>query len=249
MEKLRFYTNNIGPIKENERKSLQKAFHLAKNIDGISEVTILIHTKSNTGYLERTFGRSIIKNLFDGQFNLFDGGPRVKIETTRTINDNTKKRILLSFGLSSKELFKYDNFYSVVAIIGHQWAENELKDWAESWGVEEIFSGTKIYKNYNLDKVVKFALDDLTDSINMTTGIHNPMDEELCKTYLRTLNKYGFELNEKSISAYLITEKGWDSDHASDVIKLICKLNSGSYFKGGKKTGLQNYLKNWKSRE
>lgn len=248
MEKLRLYTDNIGPIKENELKSLQKAFQLAKDIDGIEEITILIHTKSNTGYLERTLGPENIKGLFNGQFVAFNGGPRLKIETKRTINDNNIKRILLTFGLSSDELFKYDCFYSVVAIIGHQWSENELKDWAESWGAEEIISGTKKSKKINLDKVIKYAFDDLTDSVNMSSGIRHPLDEELCKTYLRALNKYGYSLNERDVLSYLITEKGWDSEHADDVLKLISKLNSGSYFIGGQKTGLQNYIKNWKNR-
>ncbi len=246
---MRFYTDNIGPIKENELKSLQKAFQLAQELDGVQEVTILIHTKSNTGYIERTLGADKVKGLFSGQYVAFDGGPRIKLETTRTINDNNIKRILLTFGLSSDELFKYDSYYSVVAIIGHQWSENGFKDWAESWGAEEVISGSKVSKSDNLDNVVKCAFDDLTDSVNMSTGIHHPMDEELCKTYLRALNKYGYVMNEKDVTSYLITEKGWDAEHANDVIKLISKLNSGGYFNGGQKTGLQNFIKNWKEKE
>ena len=246
MEKIRFYTNNVGPIKENEAKSLQKTFQLAKEIDGIDEITVLIHTKSNTGYLERTVGIDKIKGLFSGKYRAFDGGPRIKLETMKTIIDDNKRRILLSFGLSSEDLFKYDCFYSVVAIVGHQWSEYGLKDWSESWGAEEIISGTKLSKKDNLDKVVKKAFDSLSNCINMTTGIHHPMDEKRCKTYLRALNKYGYNLNEKDISSYLITEKGWKSEHVDDVIKLISKLNSGSYFKGGEKTGLKEYIMKWK---
>jgi hypothetical protein len=247
MEKLRFYTNNIGSIKENEAKSLNKAIELAKEFDDIDEITILIHKKSNTGYLERTLGNDKITGLFNGQFIAFDGGPRVKVETTRTINDDNKKRILLSFGLTSEELFKYDKFYSVAAIVGHQWLENGLKDWAESWGAEEVITGTKPRKKELLDQVVKNAFDDLSESINMKTGILHPMDEEQCKTYLRSLYKYGYHLNEKNVFSYLVTEKGWESDYANDVIKLISKLNSGGHFKGGSKTDLHNYIKRWKS--
>lgn len=248
MGKIRFYTDNIGPIKENELKSFQKAFQLAKEIDGIQEITILIHTKSNIGYFERTLGANKIKGLFYGQYVAFDGGPRIKLETTRTMTDNNIKRILLTFGLSSDELFKYDSFHSVFAIIGHQWLKNGLKDWAESWGAEEVISGLKMTKNDNLDEVVKCAFDDLTESVNMSTGIHHPMDEDLCKTYIRALHKYGYAMNEKDVAAYLITEKGWDAEYANDIIKLISKLNSGGSFNGGQKSGLQNYIKKWKEK-
>ncbi len=248
MDKLRFYTENIGPIVENEKITLQKAFQLVEEIDEIQEITLLIPTQSTTGYFERIFGTDRIKGLFTGKYKVFNGGPRLKIETTKTIRDNNIKRILVSFGLSSDKLFNYDGFSSVAAIIGHQEYKDGLKDWAEAWGAEEILSGTIKLKSSNLDKVVKCAFDDLSAVINISTGITHSMDEMMCKTFLRALHKYGYDLNEKDISSYLITEKGWDSKHAKDVIKLISKLNSGSYFQGGQKTGLQNFTKNWKSR-
>lgn len=74
------------------------------------------------------------------------------------------------------------------------------------------------------------------------------MDNDRCKTYLRALNKYNYELNPIKIKSYLVANLNWDNRHAEDVIKLIEKLNSGSYFMGGEKTGLQNHIKRWKSR-
>ena len=82
----------------------------------------------------------------------------------------------------------------------------------------------------------------------MTTGIHHFMDKELCKTYIRALNKYDYELNSKEIFSFLTTELNWKSDNANDVIKLIDKINSGGYFTGGAKTGLQYHIKRWKSK-
>lgn len=99
------------------------------------------------------------------------------------------------------------------------------------------------------DKVVQEAFNDLSQSINMSTGITHPMDNEQCKTYLRALHKYDYELNSIIIFSYLTTELNWEADNANDVIKLNDKLNSGGYFMGGSKTGLQNYVKDWKSRK
>ncbi|MFA7123372.1 MAG: hypothetical protein WC212_04985, partial [Candidatus Delongbacteria bacterium] len=127
-----------------------------------------------------------------------------------------------------------------------QWAEGGLKEWAESWGAEDILSAKAFKKSNNLNKIVKMALDDLTNSVNMSSGIRHQSDNDLCKTYLRALNKYGYELIEKDILSYLITEKKWDLEYANDIIKLVSKLNSGSYFIGGEKKGLKHYIKRWK---
>jgi hypothetical protein len=249
MEKERFYTENIGPIKENELASVRKAVELCRANNEINEVTLLIHTKNNTGYIERVFNGANIKSLFNGA-KIDNGLPLFKIETVKTLDDNyRKKRVVIAFGLRSDELYKYDDFESIVAIIAHQWNENGVKEWAQTWAATETLSDIQAPKVNYPHKVVQEAFNDLTKSINMSTGITHFMDEELCKTYLRALNKYEYTLNSQEINAYLITELGWESDDVKDVIKLIDKLNSGGYFKGGDKTGLQNHIKRWKLRE
>jgi hypothetical protein len=246
MKKERFYTENIGPIKQNEVASVRKAVEICQANTEINEITLLIHTKNNTGYIERVFTGANIKSLFNGA-KIDNDLPLLKIETVKTLEDSYhKKRVLVAFGMRSDELFKYDDFESILAIIAHQWNENGVKEWAQTWAAREILSDIPARKMNLPHKVVQEAFNDLTNSINMSTGITHFMDEELCKTYLRALDKYEYALNSKEISAYLITELEWKSDDVKDVIKLIDKLNSGGYFKGGDKTGLQNHIKRWK---
>jgi hypothetical protein len=247
MEKIRFYSSNIGPIKENELKALKKAIQICTENDEIQEITALIHTKNNTGYLERIFETRDAKNFFTG-IKIDSSIPILKTETIKTINDDwNKKRVLITFGLRSEELYLYDEFESVVAIIAHQWNENGVQEWAKTWGAVNILTNQTSEKHNLPNKVVQNALNDLTNSINMSTGINHSSDEDLCKTYLRALNKYEYQLNQVEINSYLISELNWQADNAKDVIQLIDKLNSGSYFKGGDKTGLQNHIKRWKS--
>ncbi|MEK9603614.1 MAG: hypothetical protein VW127_04240 [Flavobacteriaceae bacterium] len=247
MEKKRYYNDNIGPIKENEVLALKKAFELCNEIGDITQITLLIHTKGNTGYLERIFETRNLKDFFRG-VKIDENYPPLKIETVRTFNDDWQgKKIVVAFGLRSNELHKYDDYENVAGIIAHQWSEDSVKDWAKSWGAMNLKSETKIEKTALPDKVVQQAFIDLSNSINMTTGITHFMDEEQCKTYIRALKKYGYEMNSKEIFSFLTTELNWESDNANDVIKLIDKVNSGGYFKGGAKTGLQHHIKRWKS--
>lgn len=248
MDKERFYIDNQGAVAENERSSISKAFDLAKQIDGITEVVLLIHTKSNTGYLERVFGDQKVKDLFKGTLMLFKNGPRVKIETVKTIQDHTSDKIIVAFGLESDELFVYDDYYNTHAIVGHPWVKDSVEEWAKTWGATEITTNKKAAFYPLPDTVVCRAFDDLTEDINMTTGIHHPSDEEQCKTFLRALHKYEYRLDEQEVFAYLVREKSWKTRHAKEVAELINRINTGRSFQGGRKTGLQHYIKAWKER-
>jgi hypothetical protein len=249
MEKIRYFNDNTGPIKEAEVLAFKKALQLCNELENINEVVLLIHTKSNTGYLERILETRNLKSYFKG-VKLDPKYPIFKIETTRTFSDNYQKNvILICFGLRSEELSKYDDFESTKAIIAHQWKNPEVQNWAKSWGAINLCTEEKIEKTPFPNKVVQEAFKDLTSSINMSTGITQPMDKELCKTYLRALHKYDYKLDSSEVFAYLTTELNWDSDNAKEVLTLINKVNSGGYFNGGTKTGLQNHIKDWKSRK
>lgn len=253
MEKPRYYTDNIGPIAENEMTALKKAIELSQEIENIGQITILIHTKRNTGYIERTIGSKYLKSLFNGTVTAYNNGPKLKIETLRTFDKvygwQKKRSILLAFGLDSKDLFKYDDDETIKGMVAHQWMENGVADWAKTWGAIELISGEKIETTDFPDKIVQKAFDELTGVINLSTGIHHSMDNNRCKTYLKALNKYDYELDPVKIKSYLITKLNWENRHTDDVIELIEKLNAGRYFKGGDKTGLQNHIKRWKSKD
>ncbi len=87
---------------------------------------------------------------------------------------------------------------------------------------------------------------ELTESINMSTGITHPMDEELAKTIILSLHKYEHQLNADVVCAFLLRQLGRESEDANEIKKLITTLNEGRYFRGGEKAGLQNYYESWK---
>ena len=248
MAEIRYYNNNQGPTKENEMLALKKALEICNEKGNIEEIVLLIHTKNNTGYIERIFETRNVKKFFNG-VKIDANYPPLRIETIRTFNDDYQsKKILVAFGLRSEELYKYDDFESIVAIIAHQWVEPDVQDWAKTWGAIDLSTNEPIAKIDLPSQVVQNAFTNLSNSINMSSGITNPFDNDRCKTYIRALKKYDYEMNSQEIFSFLTTQLNWDSDNAKDVIKLIDKVNTGSYFKGGSKTGLQNHIKRWKSK-
>lgn len=247
MIKHRYFNNNTGPIKENEIKALQKALEICDKENDIDDIILLIHTKNNTGYIERIFDTRNVKKLFSG-VKIDPKYPPIRIETVRTFTDlYHSKIVLVCFGLRSEEIYKYEDFESVVGIVAHQWVELDVKNWAKTYGAIDIDTNEEIEKTEKPDLLVQNAFKDLTSSINMSTGIVHSDDNERCKTYIRALKKYNYEMNSQQVFSYLTSELNWDSDDANDVIKLIDKINSGGYFKGGAKTGLKSYIKRWQS--
>lgn len=245
MEKVRLLVNNQGPNEENEKLSVASTIKLVQDFDDVNHIQFLIHTKNNTGYLDRVFGEQITKKLFTG---IKQDGIIFKIETLRTLSDySLNDRVIAAFGLTSEELLKIEDYDNVKGILGHSWLKDGLLKWAQTWdNVQELTTNSKI-SAFPLPPIeVQKAFDDLTFSINMSTGISHPSDEELCKTYLRALKKYSINLNEEEILAYLMRIKGWSYNKSKDVISIISKINLGKSFNGGSKTGLQNHIKRWR---
>jgi|SRR5690554_2378222 len=245
MTEIRYYNNNIGPVKANEAKAVHKALEICNDVRDIEEIILLIHTKNQTDYVKRVFDISNVNKLFSNTV-IDPKYPPFRIETIKTFNsDYRSKKIVVAFGLRSKDLFKYDDFNHIYALIAHQWTEPDVQEWAKKWGAIHLDTETEIETTELPPQIVQRAFEDLTGSINLSTGIVHSSDNALCKTYIRALNKYNHELNSEKIYSYLTKNLGWEYDDAKDVIKLIDKINSGGYFQGGDTTGLKYHIKRW----
>lgn len=64
MEKIRYYNDNTGPLKEAEVLAFKKGLQLCNELNNIDEIVLLIHTKNNTGYLERIFETRNLNSYF-----------------------------------------------------------------------------------------------------------------------------------------------------------------------------------------
>jgi hypothetical protein len=247
MEKKRYYIATQGNDDEAYREAMAFACQLANKDPEIEKVILLAHSKQNTGWLERLYGEGTVKNLFNGT-RFRDCKPLFKIETLRTYKQGyTKDEVVITLALDSEEVLKIDNHRSVKVIIAIPWSTEGIAKWVQTWNPFELRGKQDIVTVYQVPScLARKAMEELTATINMTTGIHHPMDEDRAKTYIKALHKYEPELNADVIGSYLVRELKWQTRHAKDVEKLIHTLNSGKYFQGGQKVGLQNHYKRWK---
>lgn len=94
MEKYRYYVDTHGVDDLAVKQALSQAIEFRKSDSSIKQIVFLIHTKDNTGYLERVFGVEKLKALFGGTIQSYENGPFFKIETLKTIKDNSYNRTI-----------------------------------------------------------------------------------------------------------------------------------------------------------
>ena len=248
----RFYIDTHGNDDGAYDKAYKFALKLAKKDNNIKNIVFLVASKNNTGWLDRLYGESVVKQLFKGikEVNLL-----VKIETIRTYSKSYANAtdIVIACGLNSKEIFNIEDYRNVEYIIAIPW----LKELAQSWITTKNPSILIVSEEDIIEKtrneipkpslIIQEAFRELTNSINTSTGISHHLDNGKAKTYVKTLHKYEPILNSDLICSYLVNDLNWEVRHSNDVRKLIDTMNNGKYFVGGDKTGLQNHYKRWKN--
>jgi hypothetical protein len=247
MSKNRFFIATSGNDDNAYLEAIDYACKLANHDPEIKRVVLLLLTKNNAGWFERLFGQVVVKQLFNGT-KFKDCKPEFKFETRKTYSDSfSPSEIVITCGLDSEDVLPIDDFYSVKVIIAIPWLRNGLEKWVQIWEPTELRGNQQSVAKYPEPScIVKKAMQDLTEGINLSTGITHPLDEEQAKTFILALHKYEPNLDADILGAYLVRELNWDTDQAKQVEKLITILNNGKYFKGGQRTGLQNYYKQWK---
>lgn len=255
MSKKHYYFDTYGNDDDAYEKAFQYAVSVIKQNPELNRITFLVPSKNSTGWLDRIYGESTVKKLFNGiNYN----GVIVKIETIKTYKNNygNALEILICCGLNSEEIFKAQDYMQVDTIIAIPWLKENTQSWINTSNATKLNKDLKQEENSTEDneypepsEITKTALQELTNVINKSTGITHHMDNNRAKTYIRALHKYEPELSSDILCSYLVNELGWQVRHANDVRKLIDTLNNGKYFQGGEKTGLQNHYKRWKNKK
>jgi hypothetical protein len=245
MSKQRFYIDTSGNDDAAYTEAMRKACELADGDPQIKKIVLLINSKGSTGWFERLFDSAIVKKLHIG-YKFSDCRPIFKFETVKTYRDTfDASEIVITCGLDSADVLKIDDYHSIKAIIAIPWLKDGLKKWVQTWGPTDIRGGAVATAYPEPSCIVQKAMIELSESINMSTGITHPSDEEMAKTFILSLHKYESSLDANIVGSYLVRELHWDTEDAKEIEKLINTLNSGKHFKGGSRTGLQHPYKRW----
>ncbi len=103
----------------------------------------------------------------------------------------------------------------------------EIDGWRLAWNPSDARTGMAVEPSEVVsNQVVVAALKDLTDSVNLTTGITHPSDKKAAVEALKILRKAGESFEPIGIKAWAI-RNGWPPRHARSLAKLAGKIAEG----------------------
>lgn len=240
----RFYIDSHGPDDDAAKQIIRKAIELEMQLGNVSRIVFVAHGLQHDGWLERLYGSNAAKKLRTGA-QLPQSAILAKFESLKTYQPRDFE-IIITLGLDSDEILLLDDNYDINAILALPWVENGVNKWANITNAINIDDNIAANSFANPPCIVIKALEALTRSINMSTGLLNSSDDNMAKTYLRALVKYSIPLQQVEIESYLIKHLNWTKEHADHLLKIIEKINEGRSFQGGEKTGLQHHFNRWK---
>jgi len=240
----RYFIQTQGPNDAAFTLLIQKAIEIENRVGTIERIVFVAHGLNNSGWLERQYGRDGVTKLKKGS-QLPGSNVTAKFESLKNY-DTVENEILITMGLRSDEILLLDDNLGIAAILALPWASDDVDKWSRICEATNVEVNVVAEPYDDPDCVITRALIDLTESINMTTGLSHSSDDNLAKTYLRALIKHNYTLPEPEIEAYLINNLDWMKENASQLLSIINRINNGRSFQGGDKTNLKYHIDRWR---
>jgi hypothetical protein len=130
-----------------------------------------------------------------------------------------------------KVLGRIDDDYQVKAVCAVLDSLTHAPLWLKARQPTEIGgSDTALPPAVDLDPVARIALEHLTRSVNLSTGLIHPSDRSHALAVVETLHGGGRKLSPDDAHAWA-TQHGWRSDGADDLRKLVAGVAAGKAFR------------------
>lgn len=224
----RFFIDSYGPNSEAELAGLMWLVGDART-RGTSGA-VLVPGLNAIRSLDRTIGRQAA-NFAEKNRHFDVGGTRVEVYSERTKPSHFDGPVLVPW--SNDARVNAAEEMRPPAICALPWAEDDLAEWKRAWNPRDPRTGEAVGQGQATvsSPLVERALLSLTQSVNMSTGITHPSDEQHAKRLLKALTLCGEPLDEMEIRTWAMS-RGWEPRHAGDLGSLAGKIAAGRPVKG-----------------
>jgi hypothetical protein len=118
--------------------------------------------------------------------------------------------------ISFKDMNKLDDSWGAQAVVYLPWNDREDQEWRATWRPETIGPDTWKAPASNLPKSVENALGQLTQSINLGTGLTHPSDKKQAVRVIAGLRAAGHSFDPVEVRRWA-QRNGWSSKAAADL--------------------------------
>lgn len=195
---------------------------------------MLIPSKQNLqGVIEQALGKQVTKALAQGKWVSLPSGANVRLETQRTFRDFGSQDLILGIYVTQRMLNQIDGAKQAAAVVVVPWTMEEVAEWQRTWnpklpGQEQAPSATVVD---NL--VVKAALEMLTHTVNLSTGLSHPSDKTQAVRLFRLLLDNGESYDADSVRAWAM-RNGWTPEGADQLHAVVQAILERKRIKGGR---------------
>lgn len=207
------------PLDSQDETTFQTALAYAEAIcekvgASAQDIALLIHGK---GQLDHTnlgggLGKTTVKALSRGPVPL-PHGRRLSVETLTKRPFLTRPTVIIAYYADANLLDAADGLRNVEGVIAVPWVLGEADSWVKRWGATVHGQEARAASPLINDPVVVRALESLTATINLSTGLIHPSDKTRADETFRILRAKGHQDPTPEVKSWAI-RNGWKPDHA-----------------------------------
>jgi hypothetical protein len=199
------------------RNAFQRILKLCKDQE-IAQVTLVVPKKGGWEHtiVAEFLGQAVVKALLKGQPVRLTDGVRMTLESGQTFRPSAGQGLLVGAHVSIKDMNKLDDSWSAQAIMYLPWSDAEGQEWQATWNPQTVGAKTQDTPTSSLAKAVEEALHQLTQAINLGTGLGHPSDKKQAERTIDKIRADGHLFDPAEIRRWA-QRNGWGSNAAADL--------------------------------
>lgn len=198
----------------------------------VARVTLVVPKKQGWDHsvvakaVVKFLGQATAKALLKGaEVPLGQAGLTLTLESQATFSASFAPGLIVGAHISDGEMAKIDDAPNDNAILYIPWTEVEGRRWQATWQPETIGPSTWKAPAAALPNDVEDALMQLTQSINLGTGLNHPSGKALARSVIARLQKAGHSLDPAEIKRWALRHS-WSSGAAAELETIAKKGGS-----------------------
>jgi len=222
-----------GPNEGAIRQALTLAVQIQQQAGENTDIVVLTHDKGSltpSTVNWNGLGDAVSKALSKGQTIPLPGGGHIRHETMRSYRSTSFRGIVLALHPEKKMLNAVDAARLAQAVIVVPWLRDDVAEWVSTWQPAIPGQPTPTAPPHVQNSVVSVALEHLTGSINLSTGLGHPLDHASAVHLFRLLKKHGEDFDPAEVRAWAVTHS-WHPNAADDLEDVAAKVLAGKRLK------------------
>lgn len=185
---------------------------------GIGNLTLLVPTKKAfpDRVVGRFLGQEVSKDLCDKKTIAVSDDLSMNLESVNTFQPYGEYGMVMGIHLSARGIDLMDSTVSASAIVFLPWTEEEGKAWLETWNPVLLGKSDWQATRAPLPDEIADALQRITSSINLSTGLSHPSDKAFARRVLQDLRSGGLKADREEIRSWAL-RNGWHPRSAEEL--------------------------------